>query len=60
MYLVVRASDKKILLSSFAPVDETVYSEEQGFEVYELPDDQYSPEMVGGILSATDSVSEEV
>lgn len=49
MYLVVRESDRKIVLSSVRPLDETQYTS-RGMIVVEIPDDEYTPNMVGGHL----------
>lgn len=53
MYLVVRKSTNQILLSSARPLDPAQYDEAE-MRLVEIPDSEYVPEMVGGILESHD------
>jgi hypothetical protein len=49
MYLLINKTTKQILLSSARAIDPSQY-EGEDVQVAEIPDSEYSPEMVGGIL----------
>jgi hypothetical protein len=49
MFLVIRDTDNRIMLSSARPLDEKQYVG-QGMSIVEIPDSEYDPAMVGGIL----------
>ena len=49
MFLLVKKATKQILMSSARPFDISNY-EEGTVYLIEIPDDEYTPEMVGGTL----------
>lgn len=55
MYLVVRKSDSVVVLSASQMVDEEHYKA-RGCVVIEIPQDQYSPDIVGAVIELPEEV----
>ena len=55
MYLVVRKSDSVVVLSASQMVIEEYYNA-QGCVVIEIPQDQYSPDIVGAVIELPEEV----
>lgn len=51
MYILVRQKDNIIVGTAVKPVDETDASQ-KGFRVYEIPDSEFNPSMLGGKLES--------
>jgi len=53
MYIIVNNSTKKIIGTAAKPMDEED-SSKRGYLIYEIPDSEFSPSMLGATLEGFD------